>query len=89
MDKTQHRPTPADCEPLTAGEAELLVALTRSDADIAAGRVVPADAVHAELRAALDRITFGRLLTAAPIRPDDLPERDRAPLRGADFSGQE
>jgi antitoxin Phd len=25
--------------------------------------------------------SFGRLLMAAPMAPDDLPERDRAPLR--------
>jgi prevent-host-death family protein len=27
--------------------------------------------------------SFGRLLMAAPIAADDLPERDRTPLRGA------
>jgi DNA recombination-dependent growth factor C len=37
-------------------EAELLAALARSEADIAAGRVVPASVVHEELRAALERI---------------------------------
>lgn len=41
-------------------EAELRAALARSDADIAAGRIVPASAVHAELRAALDRIEVRR-----------------------------
>jgi antitoxin Phd len=25
--------------------------------------------------------SFGRLLMSAPVEPDDLPERDRAPLR--------
>ena len=29
--------------------------------------------------------SFGRLLTAAPIAPEDLPERDRSALRAADF----
>jgi antitoxin Phd len=29
--------------------------------------------------------SFGRLLMAAPIGPDDLPERDRTPLRAADL----
>ncbi len=29
--------------------------------------------------------SFGRLLMAAPITPDDLPERDRTPLRTADL----
>lgn len=29
--------------------------------------------------------SFGQLLMAAPIAPDDLPERDCTPLRQADF----
>jgi antitoxin Phd len=29
--------------------------------------------------------SFGRLLMAAPIGPDDLPERDRTPMRTADI----
>jgi antitoxin Phd len=29
--------------------------------------------------------SFGRLLMAAPIGPDDLPERDRTPPRTADL----
>jgi prevent-host-death family protein len=29
--------------------------------------------------------SFGRLLMAAPIAPNDLPERDRTPLRDAGF----
>jgi hypothetical protein len=29
--------------------------------------------------------SFGRLLMSAPIGPDELPERDRTPLRVADF----
>lgn len=29
--------------------------------------------------------SFGRLLMAAPLTPDDLPERNRAPLRAADL----
>jgi len=29
--------------------------------------------------------SFGRLLMSAPISPDDLAERDRAPLRTADL----
>jgi prevent-host-death family protein len=29
--------------------------------------------------------SFGRLLMSAPIGPDELPERDRAPLRTADL----
>lgn len=55
MDETPHRHAP-DWEPPMSSEAELLAALARSDADIAAGRTVPASTVHAELQAALDRI---------------------------------
>ena len=29
--------------------------------------------------------SFGRLLMAAPIEPEDLPERDRTPIRQAEF----
>jgi prevent-host-death family protein len=29
--------------------------------------------------------SFGRLLMAAPIEPDDVPKRSRAPLRDADL----
>jgi len=29
--------------------------------------------------------SFGRLLMAAPIAPDDLPERDQTPPRAVDF----
>ena len=29
--------------------------------------------------------TFGRLLMAAPLSPDDLPARDRSPIRQTDF----
>jgi antitoxin (DNA-binding transcriptional repressor) of toxin-antitoxin stability system len=29
--------------------------------------------------------SFGRLLMAAPIEPDDLPERDRTPLCNMEF----
>ncbi len=41
-------------------EAELLAALARGDADIAAGRRVPASVVHEELNAAIERIEVGR-----------------------------
>ncbi len=41
-------------------EAELLAALARSEADLAAGRVVPASVVHEELRASLERIEARR-----------------------------
>jgi antitoxin Phd len=29
--------------------------------------------------------SFGRLLMSAPLSPDDLPERDRSPLREVEF----
>jgi prevent-host-death family protein len=29
--------------------------------------------------------SFGRLLMAAPLAPDDLPERDRSPMREVEF----
>ena len=29
--------------------------------------------------------SFGRLLMAAPLAPDDLPERDRSPMREIEF----
>ena len=29
--------------------------------------------------------SFGRLLMAAPVEPEDLPERDRTPIRQAEF----
>jgi len=41
-------------------EAELLAALARSEADLAAGRIVPAAVVHEELRAALERLDARR-----------------------------
>ena len=48
MNDTPQHDLPADREPPMPSEAELLAALARSDADIAAGRLVPAAAVHAE-----------------------------------------
>jgi DNA recombination-dependent growth factor C len=58
-DKPHHRQA-AEWDPPMPSEAELLAALARSDADIAAGRVVPASVVHEELRAALERIEAQR-----------------------------
>jgi hypothetical protein len=60
MDDTPHHSPRADWEPPTPSEAELRASLARSDADIAAGRTVPASTVHAELQAALDRIEARR-----------------------------
>jgi hypothetical protein len=50
----------ADWEPSPPSQAEVRASLVRSDADIAAGRTVPASIVHAELQAALDRIEARR-----------------------------
>jgi hypothetical protein len=60
MNDTPQHDLPADREPPMPSEAELLAALARSDADIAAGRLVPAAAVHAELSAAIGRIEARR-----------------------------
>jgi len=60
MNDTPQHDLPSDWEPPMPSEAELLAALARSDADIAAGRLVPASAVHAELSAAIGRIEAGR-----------------------------
>ena len=49
-------------------EAELLAALARSDADLAAGRVVPAAVVHAELAAAIARIEARRAQRHTTVR---------------------
>lgn len=60
MNDTPHHKLPADWDPPMPSEAELLAALARSEADIAAGRIVPASVVHEELRAALERIEAQR-----------------------------
>jgi hypothetical protein len=60
MNDTPQHDRPADWEPPMPSEAELLAALARSDADIAAGRLVPAAVVHAELSAAIGRIAARR-----------------------------
>jgi hypothetical protein len=68
MDDTPHHSHPADCEPPTPSEAELLAALARSDADIAAGRLVPASVVHEELSAAIERIEARRAQRQTTVR---------------------
>ncbi len=60
MDDAPHHKQPADPDAPMPSEAELLAALARSEADVAAGRVVPASVVHEELRAALARIEARR-----------------------------
>lgn len=60
MDDKLHRRHPAGRDPPMPSEAELLAALARSEADLAAGRIVPASVVHEELRSALERIEARR-----------------------------
>jgi DNA recombination-dependent growth factor C len=60
MDDTPHHKHPAGWEPPMPSEAELLASLAQSEADLAAGRIVPASVVHEELRAALERIEARR-----------------------------
>jgi hypothetical protein len=60
MDDTPHHEHPADWELPMPSEAELLASLARSEADLAAGRIVPASVVHEELRTALERIEARR-----------------------------
>ena len=60
MNDAPHRSAHAEWKPSPPSEAEVRASLARSDADIAAGRTVPASVVHAELQAALDRIEARR-----------------------------
>ena len=60
MDDTPHHRRPPDWEPPMPSEAELLAALVRSEADVAAGRIVPASVVREELSAALVRLEAQR-----------------------------
>jgi hypothetical protein len=60
MDDTPHHKHPADREPPMPSETELLASLARSEADLAAGRIVPASVVHKELHDALGRIEARR-----------------------------
>ena len=68
MNDTPQHDRPADWEPPMPSEAELLAALARSDADIAAGRLVPAAVVHAELSAAIARIEARRAPRHTTVR---------------------
>ena len=60
MNDAPNHKRPADWDPPMPSEAELLASLDRSEADLAAGRIVPASVVHAELRDAIDRIEAQR-----------------------------
>ncbi|MGD0109851.1 MAG: hypothetical protein ABSC06_38395 [Rhodopila sp.] len=68
MNDTSRQDLPPDWDPPMPSEAELLAALARSDADIAAGRVVPAAVVHAELAAAIARIEARRAQRHTTVR---------------------
>jgi hypothetical protein len=58
MNDTPHHP--ADWGPPMPSEAELLAALARSDADIAAGRIVSGDEVLRELDESIARMEAKR-----------------------------
>jgi hypothetical protein len=60
MDDTPRHSHPADWEPPMPSEAELLAALARSDADIAAGRIVSGDEVLRELDESIARMEAKR-----------------------------
>jgi hypothetical protein len=60
MDDKPHDTYPADRDPPMPTEAELLASLARSEADLAAGRIVQASVVHEDLRAAPERIEARR-----------------------------
>jgi hypothetical protein len=69
MDDTPHHRRSADWNPPMPTEAELLAALAESEADIAAGRLVPGEAVHRELQASIARLEAkGRAKEAAKPR---------------------
>jgi hypothetical protein len=56
MDDTPHRENPADWEPPMPTEAELLAALEESEADLAAGRIVPGELVRQRLLDSIARL---------------------------------
>ena len=53
-----------DRDPPMPSDAELLAALARSEADVAAGRIVPASVLHEDLGAAPERIEARRGIVA-------------------------
>ena len=69
MDDTPRHRQSADLNPPMPTEAELLAVLVESEADIAAGRLVPGEVVHGELRASIARLEAkGRAKEAAKPR---------------------
>jgi hypothetical protein len=60
MNDTPHHSHPADWDPPMPNEAELLASFARSDADLAAGRIVSGDAVLRELDESIARMEAKR-----------------------------
>ena len=60
MDDTPHHRHPTDREPPTPSEAELLASLARSEAELAAGQIVPGDEVLRELDDSIARMEAKR-----------------------------
>jgi hypothetical protein len=56
MDDIPRHRRPADWDPPTPSEADLLAALARSEAELAAGLTVPAETVHQRIRDTIARI---------------------------------
>jgi hypothetical protein len=56
MDDTPHHNRPADWHPPMPSEAELLAALTQSEAELAAGLTVDGDALIRELYASAEQL---------------------------------
>ena len=56
MNDTPHHTRPADWDPPMPSEAELLAAVARNEAELAAGSTVPAETVHRRIRDAIARI---------------------------------
>ena len=60
MDDTPHHKPPADWDPPMPSEAEMLAALDRSEAELAAGQIVPGDEVLRELDESIARMEAKR-----------------------------
>jgi hypothetical protein len=67
-DRPQRDAAPQWPDPPQPSEAELLAALEESEAQIAAGRTVPASNVHADLKASIERIRARKRQGAATAR---------------------
>jgi hypothetical protein len=60
MDDIPHHRHPADREPPTPSEAQLLASLARSEAELAAGQIVSGDEVLRELDESIARMEAKR-----------------------------